>query len=72
LKWKTSEVAQRVDEEILGIIAKPYFLRCTQVFCVQGAYMLSYTQVVFVQGVYMLSYTRASSVLGCVHVGKSM
>jgi hypothetical protein len=72
MKWRTSEVARRADEKILGITKKPYFLRCTRVVYVQGAYMLSYTQFVCVQGVYMLIYTQADSVLGCVRVSKSM
>ena len=57
LKWRTYDVARRVDGEILGITAKPYFLRCMRVVYVQSAYMLSYTRVLYVQGVYMLSYT---------------
>jgi hypothetical protein len=86
LKWQIFEVARRVDEKILGITTKPYFLRCTRVVyvqgvymlsyawvvCVQGVYMLSYTWVVCVQGVYMLSYMWVGNVLRCVHVGKSM
>jgi hypothetical protein len=64
MKWRTSEVARRVDGEILRITTKPYFMRFTQAVCVQGAYMLSYTLVVCVQGVYMMSYMWVVCVQG--------
>jgi hypothetical protein len=58
------KLEQRVDNEILGITEKPYFLMCTWAVCVQDAYILSYAWAICVQVVYMLSYMRVVCVQG--------